>query len=195
MQGIGIGCNACACGDYVSLKPLATGKNFTVQVSCNGGAHAHWFLEASTKVFAAGEFRSRVDFVKGRECGEKFVFEGVVGVRVVSDVEGCGWDGGCGCNNEQFGFTKEFVGGVSDFASVRVFGLEEVVEHVIPASGGLFAVGLLRVFVATIVKGASYFEFAALDYTSLDEAVEFLDVVRGNEVEKAVNAARFEPDP
>lgn len=115
------------------------------------------------------------------------MFEGGLGVRVVGEVEKCGRDGGCGCvgsrDDEQFGFTKEFVGGVGDFAGVRVFGLEEVVEHVIPAGGRLFAVGLLGVFIAAVVKGAGYFEFAALDYAILDEAVELLDVGRGDEVE------------
>ncbi len=127
------------------------------------------------------------------------MFEGVVAVRVVSDVEEGGRDGGCGCvgagDDEQFGFAKEFVGGVGDFASVGVFGLEEVVEHVIPTGGGLFAMAFLWVSVAAIVKGVSYFEFGALDYASLDKAVEFLDAARREEVEKAVEAARFKPDP
>lgn len=113
------------------------------------------------------------------------MLEGCLGVRVVGEVEKCGRDRGCGCvgsrDDEQFGFTKEFVGGVGDFAGVRVFGLEEVVEHVIPAGGRLFA--LLGVFVAAVVKGAGYFEFTALDYALLDEAVVFLDVGRGNELE------------
>ena len=190
MQGIGIGGNACASGDRVSLELHAAGKDFAVQVSCNGGAHAHWFIKAGTEVFAAGEFRSRPDFVDGCECVEEFVFEGGVGMRVMSDVEEGGWDGGCGCigagDYEQFGFAKEFVEGVGDFASVGVFGLEEVVEHVIPTSGGLFAAGLLGAFVAAIVKWVSYFEFGALDYASLDKAIEFLDVSRREEVEKAV---------
>ena len=118
------------------------------------------------------------------------MFEGGVGVRVVSDVEEGGRDGGCGCigagDDEQFGFAKELVEGVGDFASIGVFGLEEVVKHVIPTSGGLFAVGLLGVFVAAIVKWVSYFEFGALNYAGLDKAVEFLDVGRREEVEKAV---------
>lgn len=140
-----------------------------------------------------------MDFVDGCECVEKFVFEGGVGVGVVSDVEECGRDGGCCCvgagDDEQLGFAKEFVGGVSNFASVRVFGLEEVVEYVISTGGGLFAVGLLGVLVAAIVKGVSYFEFGALQYASLDKGVEFLHVGRGDEAEKAVETARFEPDP
>ena len=111
-------------------------------------------------------------------------------MRVVSDVKEGGRDDGCGCigagDYEQFGFAKELVKGVGGFASVGVFGLEEVVEHVIPTRGGLFAVGLLGVFVATVVKWVSYFEFGALDYAGLDKAVEFLDVGRREEVEKAV---------
>ncbi len=118
---------------------------------------------------------------------------------VVSDVEECGRDGGCGCvgagEDEQLGFAKECVGGVGDFASVRVFGLEDVVEHVIPSGGALFAVGLLGVFFAAIVTGISYFEFAALDYARLDEVVEFLHFGWGDEVEEVVEAARFEPEP
>ena len=142
------------------------------------------------EVFPVGEFWSRLDFVEGCECGEEFVFKGVVGVRVVSDVEKGSRDGGCGCiaagNDEQFGFAKEFVEGVGDFASVGVFGLEEVVEQIIPTSGGLFAVGLLGVFVAAIVKWVRYFEFGVLNYASLDKTVEFLDVGRREEVEKTV---------
>lgn len=107
------------------------------------------------------------------------MFEGGVSVRVVRNVEEGGRDGGCDCvgagDDEQFGFAKEFVGGVGDFASFRVFGLEEVVEHVIPTSGGLFAMALLWVSVATIVIGVIYFEFAALHYAGLYKAVEFLD--------------------
>lgn len=97
-------------------------------------------------------------------------------------------------DDERFSFVKGSVEREGDFASVRVFGFEEVVEHIIP-TGGLFAVGLLGAFVAAIVKGASYFNHTALDYANLDEAIEFLDVGRGDEVEKAVEAASFEPDP
>lgn len=198
MQGIGIGCNACAGGDHLSLELQAAGKDFAVQVAWNGGAHAHRFIKAGTEVFAAGEFRSRLNFVDGCECGEKFVFEGVVGVRVVSNVEAGGRDGRCGCvgagDDEQFGFAKEFVKGVCGFASV-VFGLEKVVKHVIPTGRGLFAMVLLWFSVAAIVIGVGYFEFAALAYASLDKAIEFLDAGRREEVENAVEAARFKPDP
>lgn len=113
------------------------------------------------------------------------MFEGGVDVRVVGEVEKCGRDRRCGCigsrDDEQFGFTKEFVGAVGDFAGVRVSGLEEVVEHVIPAGGRLFA--LLGVVVAAVPKGACYFEFTALDYAILDEAVVFLDVGWGEDFE------------
>lgn len=125
------------------------------------------------------------------------MFEGGVDLRVVRNVKESGRDYSCGCigagDNEQFGFAKEFVGAVGDFASVGVFGLEEVVEHVIPNIGGLLA--MLWVSVATIVIGVIYFEFAALDYASLYKAVEFLDAGWCQEVDKAVEAARYKPDP
>lgn len=124
------------------------------------------------------------------ECGED--------VRVVGEVEECGRDGGCGCvgagDDEQYGFAKEFVRGVGHFAGVRVFGLEEVVEHVVPTASGLFAVGLLVVFVA-VVKRISYFEFAALNYARLNKVVEFLNLSRGDELEEIVETTRLEPDP
>lgn len=85
------------------------------------------------------------------------MFEGGLGLRVVGEVKECGRDGSCRCvgagDDKKFGFAKEFVGGVGDFAGVRIFGLEEVVEHVIPTGSGLFAGGLLGVFVAAVVKG------------------------------------------
>ena len=68
-------------------------------------------------------------------------------------------------------------------------------EHVLPNSGGLFGLGLLEVFFATIVKGIGYFEFAALDYASRDKVVEFFHAGWDHKVEKGVEAARFEPDP
>ena len=59
-------------------------------------------------------------------------------------------------------------------------------EHVISTASGLFAVGLLWVVVADVVKGVSYFEFAALDNARLDEVVESFNLSRGDEFEETV---------